>query len=121
MVQGESSFVLSEDVGCYAFLGFSEETGDYAILGIAGIRYITYRQVHPAPSPILLFNCFFKSYQRPAVNTNRTPKLNRQNASRDKMAFDFTFRDIFAPICAPNTAPMPIIKASLIRMLCSKK
>ena len=27
----------------------------------------------------------------------------------------------FAPICAPNTAPTPIIKASLIRMLCSKK
>ena len=36
-------------------MAFSLETGDYAILGIAGIRYITYRQAHPALSPILLF------------------------------------------------------------------
>ena len=43
------------DVGCHAILGFSAETGNYAILGIAGIRYITYRQAHPAPSPVLLF------------------------------------------------------------------
>ena len=38
------------DVGCHAIHGFSEETGDYAILGIVGIKYITYRQAHPALS-----------------------------------------------------------------------
>ena len=47
------------DVGCHAILGFSEETGDYAILGIAGIRHFTCRQGHPAPSPVLLFNSLF--------------------------------------------------------------
>ena len=44
------------ETGCYAIHGFSEETGDYAILGIAGIRYITYRQAHHVLSPVLLFN-----------------------------------------------------------------
>ena len=44
------------DVGCFAIHGFSEETGNYAIRGIAGIRHFTCRQAHPAPSPILLFN-----------------------------------------------------------------
>ena len=38
------------ETGCYAIHGFSEETGDYAILGIAGIRYITYRQALHVPS-----------------------------------------------------------------------
>jgi hypothetical protein len=41
------------ETGCFAFLGFSEETGDHAILGIAAIRYITYRQAHHVPSLLL--------------------------------------------------------------------
>jgi hypothetical protein len=43
------------DVGCHAIHEFLEETSDYAILGIAGIRYITYRQAHHVLSPVLLF------------------------------------------------------------------
>ena len=50
------------ETGCYAVHGFSEETGDYAILGIAGIRHFTCRQVRPAPSPVLLFVPFSDSY-----------------------------------------------------------
>ena len=59
------SCVPSVDVGCHAIHGFSEETGDYAILGIAGIRYITcrrcyfvcrsYPQSNPHVTPVLLF------------------------------------------------------------------
>ena len=49
------------ETGCYAIHGFSAETGNYAILGIAGIRYITYRYAHPALSPRLRFFCSFFS------------------------------------------------------------
>ena len=52
------SCVPSVDVGCHAIHGFSEETGNHAIRGIAGIRHFTCRQARPAPSPVLLFNIF---------------------------------------------------------------
>ena len=50
------SYVPSMDVGCHAIHGFSAETGCHAVHDASGIRNITYRQAHPAPSPILLFN-----------------------------------------------------------------
>ena len=37
-------------------MAFADETGCYVIPGASGIRYITYRQARPAPSPVLLFN-----------------------------------------------------------------
>ena len=42
-------------------MAFSAETGNYAIRGIAGIRYITYRQALPARSPILLFSSVLRT------------------------------------------------------------
>ena len=71
------SFEPSMDGGCHAIPGFSEETGDYAILGIAGIRHFTCRQGHPSPSPILLFNPAPSS----PPSTHSTPVLSLIHAS----------------------------------------
>ena len=53
------SLVFLEETGCYAIHGFSDETGNYAILGIAGIRYITYRQALHVPSLCDVFSGLF--------------------------------------------------------------
>ena len=60
-------------------MAFSLETGDYAILGIAGIRYITYRQAHPARSPILLFNSVLRTlHLLPLLLFNSVPTVLKE-------------------------------------------
>ena len=60
-------------------MAFSLETGDYAILGIAGIRYITYRQAHPAPSPILLFSSVLRTlHLLPLLLFNSVPTVLKE-------------------------------------------
>ncbi len=67
------SYVPSMDVGCHAIHGFSAETGCHAVHDASGIRNITYRQAHPAPSPILLLN--ISSY--PPFTHSTPVKLSR--------------------------------------------
>ena len=67
------TLIFLVETKCFAFHGFSEETGDYAILGIAGIRYITYRQAHPAPSPVLVATPVQRSF--PAYSPSRSSRL----------------------------------------------
>ena len=61
------------------YMAFSLETGDYSILGIAGIRYITYRQAHPARSPILLFSSVLRTlHLLPLLLFNSVPTVLKE-------------------------------------------